>query len=112
MRRAYLRDGVCWVKWAAWLDELIRVKKETIDEKAASDALIEIRKKAERYAGMESYDAISASGENAGENKWVTKRASVGEDENIAHLDFPRQLYRTTKHRKKDRESLTARHHT
>ncbi|UZJ51629.1 hypothetical protein CBS101457_000949 [Exobasidium rhododendri] len=65
MRRAYLRDGVCWVKWAAWLDEAIRVKGERIDEKSASEALIREREKAERYAGMESYDAISASGENA-----------------------------------------------
>jgi Xaa-Pro aminopeptidase len=67
MRNAYLRDGVCWVKWAAWLDEAIRVNKETIDEKTASNALIELRKKEALYAGMESYDAISASGENAGE---------------------------------------------
>jgi Xaa-Pro aminopeptidase len=68
MRRAYLRDGVCWVKWAAWLDERIREKGETIDEKMASDELTRIRTKAERYAGMESYDAISASGENAGDS--------------------------------------------
>lgn len=67
MRNAYLRDGVCWVKWAAWLDETIRIKKQTIDEKSAADALIEERKKADKYAGMESYDAISASGKNAGE---------------------------------------------
>lgn len=67
MRNAYLRDGVCWVKWAAWLDEKIRKKGETLDERAAADALIAQRKKADKYAGMESYDAISASGKNAGE---------------------------------------------
>lgn len=66
MRNAYLRDGVCWAKWAAWLEEAIAVKGERVDEKQASDELIEERKRADRYAGMESYDAISASGENAG----------------------------------------------
>lgn len=65
MRRAYLRDGVCWAKWAAWLEEAVRFRKETIDEKQAADALIKLRQQTDKYAGMESYDAISASGENA-----------------------------------------------
>jgi Xaa-Pro aminopeptidase len=69
MRRAYLRDGVCWVKWAAWLEEAIRLNKEKIDEKTTADALIGLREKADKYAGMESYDAISASGENAGKKR-------------------------------------------
>ena len=68
MRDAYLRDGACWAKWAAWLEREIKVKGKDIDEKQASDALIEVRKKADKYAGMEAYDAISASAEDAGES--------------------------------------------
>ncbi|MCO5589672.1 hypothetical protein L7F22_043640 [Adiantum nelumboides] len=65
MRKAYLRDGVCWAKWASWLDEKIRVQHKEINEKEAVDALVAIREKAENYGGMEAYDGISASGENA-----------------------------------------------
>lgn len=65
MRRAYLRDGICWAKWAAWLEEAVRSQKKKIDEKTAADALIKLRQATDKYAGMESYDAISASGENA-----------------------------------------------
>ncbi|PWN33528.1 Creatinase/aminopeptidase [Meira miltonrushii] len=65
MRKAYLRDGVCWAKWASWLDEKIRVHHQKINERDAVDALVAIREKAENYGGMEAYDGISASGENA-----------------------------------------------
>lgn len=66
MRNAYLRDGVCWVRWAAWLDEVVRVNKKEIDEYAAVRQLIELRERTPFYGGMEAYDGISASGENAG----------------------------------------------
>lgn len=65
MRRAYLRDGVCWAEWAAWLDEKVRGKGEQVSEWTAAKALVALREKAENYGGMEAYDPISASGENA-----------------------------------------------
>jgi Xaa-Pro aminopeptidase len=65
MRRAYLRDGVCWAKWASWLEERVQRKGEGIDEYSAAEVLTQIREDADNYGGMESYEAISASGENA-----------------------------------------------
>lgn len=65
MRKAYLRDGICWAKWASWLDEKVRVRHQEINEKDAVDALVAIRQKAENYGGMEAYEGISASGKNA-----------------------------------------------
>lgn len=65
MRNAYLRDGVAWAKWAAWLEEAVQVKGLDIDEKQAADALVEARSQSEMYAGMEAYEPISATGKNA-----------------------------------------------
>lgn len=65
MRNAYLRDGVAWARWAAWLEEAVQVKGQDIDEKAAADALVEARSQSDMYAGMEAYEPISATGKNA-----------------------------------------------
>lgn len=65
MRNAYLRDGVAWAKWAAWLDEVVRVQKQDIDEWSAVQRLVSLRRGNPLYAHMEAYDGISASGPNA-----------------------------------------------
>lgn len=105
MRNAYLRDGVCWVKWAAWLDEAIRKEGKQIDEKQASDALIEERKKADKYAGMESYEAISASGEDAGEEVSPSR-----DGDHILLLPLI-QLFHTSRRLQKVQGSLIAPRH-
>ncbi|WFD30748.1 Xaa-Pro aminopeptidase [Malassezia sp. CBS 17886] len=65
MRRAYLRDGAAWARWAAWLDETITVRRDTVTEHAAAAKLEEMRAEDPMYAGMQAYDAISAAGPNA-----------------------------------------------
>lgn len=64
-RNAYLRDGVAWAKWAAWLEELIVRRRRSINEYDAAQKLIDIRSRMDNYAGFEAYDAISATGPNA-----------------------------------------------
>ncbi|KAJ1034480.1 hypothetical protein NDA18_001340 [Ustilago nuda] len=63
-RDSHIRDGAAWVKWAAWLEDHVKVRREKIDECEAAVKFQEIRKKQHLYAG-DSYDAISASGPNA-----------------------------------------------
>ncbi|GAA5912693.1 aminopeptidase P family protein [Sporobolomyces salmoneus] len=62
LRYAYLRDGVAWAHWAAWLEE--EVKKRAVTEWEAAEKLTEYREKNENYAGL-AYENISATGENA-----------------------------------------------
>jgi len=62
-RRAYLRDGASWVRWAAWLEERIVGGKE-VNEWDAAEELTKYRKQNANFAGL-AYDNISATGENA-----------------------------------------------
>ncbi|KAJ1032748.1 hypothetical protein NDA16_000769 [Ustilago loliicola] len=63
-RDSHIRDGAAWVRWAAWLEDHVKNKRERIDEWQAAVKFQEIRKEQHLYAG-DSYDAISASGPNA-----------------------------------------------
>ncbi|SJX61356.1 probable aminopeptidase P, cytoplasmic [Sporisorium reilianum f. sp. reilianum] len=63
-RISHIRDGAAWVRWAAWLEDHVKVKRSTIDEWAAAVKFQEYRKQLPLYAG-DSYDAISATGPNA-----------------------------------------------
>lgn len=65
-RNAYLRDGLAWCKWSAWLEELIIKKKENINEWNAAVELTRFRESGEYFRGL-SYENISATNENAGE---------------------------------------------
>lgn len=62
-RRAYLRDGAAWVRWAAWLDFKIR-GGAVINEWDAAEKLTIYRETGENYVGL-AYENISATGENA-----------------------------------------------
>lgn len=64
LRRAYLRDGAAWAKWAAWLEEAMR-RGANITEREAAEELARWRAADPLYAGMQAYDAISAAGPNA-----------------------------------------------
>lgn len=63
MRRAYIRDGVSFVRWFAWLENKLAEGYE-ITEYEAAFRLTEFRKKNKHYWGL-AYENISASGPNA-----------------------------------------------
>ncbi|GAA6043869.1 hypothetical protein JCM8097_001201 [Rhodosporidiobolus ruineniae] len=63
-RRAYTRDGLAWVRWLAWLEEMLLVKKQQVTEWDAAEELTKYRKDGEHFAGL-AYENISATGENA-----------------------------------------------
>lgn len=64
MKRAYMRDGAAWVRWAAWLDELMKSGGE-INEWDAAEELTKYRALGKYFNGL-AYDNISATNENAG----------------------------------------------
>ncbi|KAI0305476.1 Creatinase/aminopeptidase [Multifurca ochricompacta] len=63
LKRAYLRDGACYVQFLAWLDEKMS-KGFQISEWEAAWRLTEFRSKAKNYMGL-AYENISATGPNA-----------------------------------------------
>jgi Xaa-Pro aminopeptidase len=63
LKRAYLRDGACYVQFLAWLDEKM-TKGFQISEWEAAWRLTEFRSKAKNYMGL-AYENISAAGPNA-----------------------------------------------
>lgn len=65
MRKAYLRDGVAWAKWAAWLEETVQRRGSSINEWDAAVRFQQIRSGMHNYAGFDAYESISASGGNA-----------------------------------------------
>jgi Xaa-Pro aminopeptidase len=65
MRKAYLRDGVAWAKWAAWLEETVQRRGSSINEWNAAVRFQQIRSGMHNYAGFDAYESISASGGNA-----------------------------------------------
>lgn len=62
-KRAYIRDGACYVQFLAWLEEKMS-KGFQISEWEAAWRLTEFRSKAKNYVGL-AYENISASGPNA-----------------------------------------------
>lgn len=65
MRDAYLRDGVAYVRWLAWLEGKMSEGYD-ITEYEAAWRLTEFRRDGKNYRGL-AYSNISASGPNAGE---------------------------------------------
>jgi Xaa-Pro aminopeptidase len=63
LKRAYLRDGACYVQFLAWLDEKMS-KGFQISEWEAAWRLTEFRSKTKNYMGL-AYENISATGPNA-----------------------------------------------
>lgn len=85
LRAAYLRDGAAWARWAAWLEERVAKKRIETDEWTAAVEFRKVREQVPLWAGMESYDAISASGENAG--AWFSNLV-VDREKQLALLFF------------------------
>lgn len=67
MKAAYIRDGVAYVKWLAWLEYKMSQGYD-ITEYEAAWRLTEFRRKGKNYMGL-AYENISATGKNAGE--WI-----------------------------------------
>lgn len=65
-RQAYLKDGCAMVRWMAWLDNKYR-NSFVVTEWEAAKKLEEFRKQMPLYEGS-AYEAISATGPNAGES--------------------------------------------
>ncbi len=63
LKRAYIRDGACYVQFLAWLDEKM-AKGFEISEWEAAWRLTEFRSKTKNYMGL-AYENISAAGPNA-----------------------------------------------
>lgn len=72
MREAYLRDGIAWAKWAAWLEEEVAGKKSKVSEWDAAVALTKSRSGVKGFAGFDAYDAISACGPRAAQPHYET----------------------------------------
>ncbi|GAA5856899.1 hypothetical protein JCM8547_008450 [Rhodosporidiobolus lusitaniae] len=63
-RRAYLRDGLAWVRWIATLEHDLVVRKKSVTEWEAAERLTRVRERGEGFEGL-AYENISATGENA-----------------------------------------------
>ncbi|ETW81154.1 Metallo peptidase M24 [Heterobasidion irregulare TC 32-1] len=63
LKRAHLRDGVCFVRMLAWLEERL-AGGYAVSEWEAANRLTEYRRKAKNFM-MLAYENISASGPNA-----------------------------------------------
>ena len=66
LKRAHLRDGACFVRMLAWLEERL-AGGYAVSEWEAANRLTEYRRKAKNYM-MLAYENISASGPNACES--------------------------------------------
>ncbi|EJD37953.1 Creatinase/aminopeptidase [Auricularia subglabra TFB-10046 SS5] len=73
--QAYLRDGVAFVRWLAWMDEKMQAGFE-IDEYEAGRRLNMFRKELEYYMGL-AYENISATGPNAALPHYVPSKVAA-----------------------------------
>lgn len=65
LRAAYIRDGVAFVRWMAWIDHKMGQGYQ-ITEYEAAWRLTEFRREGKHYRGL-AYQNISAYGANAGQ---------------------------------------------
>ncbi|KAI0746192.1 Creatinase/aminopeptidase [Earliella scabrosa] len=75
LRNAYLRDGVAYVRWLAWLEQKLQQGYD-ITEYEAAWRLTEYRRKQKHYRGL-AYENISASGPNAALPHYVPHKATA-----------------------------------
>ncbi|TFK24757.1 aminopeptidase-P [Coprinopsis marcescibilis] len=75
MRRAYLRDGVSFVRFIAWLDSKL-AQGYDISEYEAASRLTEFRRKSKNFMGL-AYENISATGSNAALPHYVAKKSTA-----------------------------------
>ena len=83
MKAAYLRDGVAYVRWLAWLEYKMSQGYD-ITEYEAAWRLTEFRRMGKNYMGL-AYENISATGKNAALPHYVPHKA----DEVMIERDTP-----------------------
>ncbi|KIP06111.1 hypothetical protein PHLGIDRAFT_73161 [Phlebiopsis gigantea 11061_1 CR5-6] len=83
MKAAYLRDGVAFVRWLAWLEYKVGQGYD-ITEYEAAWRLTEFRRMGKNYMGL-AYENISATGKNAALPHYVPHKA----DEVMIERDTP-----------------------
>ena len=75
MKAAYVRDGVAYVRWLAWLEQKMKQGYD-ITEYEAAWRLTEFRRMGRNYSGL-AYENISATGKNAGTDQTVRHAHSI-----------------------------------
>ncbi|KAJ7162266.1 Creatinase aminopeptidase [Mycena filopes] len=75
LRRAYLRDGVSFVRFLAWLETKLNEGYD-ITEYEAAQRLTEFRRKTKHFMGL-AYENISASGPNAALPHYSPRRSTA-----------------------------------
>lgn len=75
LRRAYLRDGVSYVRFLAWLEAKLNEGYD-ITEYEAAQRLTEFRRKTKHFMGL-AYENISASGPNAALPHYSPRRSTA-----------------------------------
>ncbi|CAK5281128.1 unnamed protein product [Mycena citricolor] len=75
LREAYIRDGVCYVRFLAWLEDKFNAGYD-ITEYEAAQRLTEFRRKAPYFMGL-AYENISASGPNAALPHYSPRRSTA-----------------------------------
>ncbi|GAW05634.1 Creatinase aminopeptidase [Lentinula edodes] len=115
LRRAYLRDGVCYVRFLAWLDDKVNQGYD-ITEWEAAHRLTEFRRKAKHFMGL-AYENISASGPNAAlphyspkkyETEMISRNAPYLNDSGGQYLDGTCDTTRTVHFGRPDPEQCEA----
>ncbi|KAF7376672.1 Creatinase aminopeptidase [Mycena sanguinolenta] len=75
LRRAYLRDGACFVRFLAWLEAKV-AEGYDITEFEAAQRLTQFRRKSKHIMGL-AYENISASGPNAALPHYTPKKSTA-----------------------------------
>ncbi|KAJ7252139.1 peptidase M24, structural domain-containing protein [Mycena haematopus] len=75
LRRAYLRDGACFVRFLAWLETKLGEGYD-ITEYEAAQRITEFRRKTKHIMGL-AYENISASGPNAALPHYSPRRSTA-----------------------------------
>ena len=83
LKAAYIRDGVAYVRWLAWLEYKISQGYD-ITEYEAAWRLTEFRRMGKNYRGL-AYENISAAGPNAALPHYVPHK----KDEIMIQRDAP-----------------------
>ncbi|KAI0779249.1 Creatinase/aminopeptidase [Fomes fomentarius] len=93
LKAAYLRDGVAYVRWLAWLEQKLQ-QGYSITEYEAAWRLTEYRRKQKHYRGL-AYENISASGPNAALPHYVPHKATARDiDRDTPYLNDSGGQYR------------------
>ncbi|KAG5734427.1 hypothetical protein E4T56_gene14321, partial [Termitomyces sp. T112] len=75
LRRAYLRDGVAFVKFLAWLEGKLQDGYDITEYEAAS-RLTEMRRSGKHFMGI-AYKSISATGSNAALSHYTPRKSTA-----------------------------------